>query len=64
MRKNFWLGRAEYSVCVLGSDLLGVCFLGCVCVWFGALSMLLKVTFDVVKSDVYHDAAALLGLRV
>jgi len=44
--------------------LLGLLFWRCVWAWFGALSMLLKVTFDVVKSDVYHDAAALLGLRV
>jgi hypothetical protein len=40
------------SVCVLAFvyGLVGV--LGCVQVWFGALSMLLKVTFNVGKSDV------------
>jgi len=47
------------SVCGLGSDLLGVCFLGWVWALLRALSMLSKATFNVVKSDVYDDAALL-----
>jgi len=34
----------------------------CVWLWFGALSMLLKVTFNVVKGDVYHGALFVLGV--
>jgi len=40
------------SVCVLGLLLFLYGVLGSVWFWFGALSMLPKVTFDVVKSDV------------
>jgi len=54
--KNFFeLGGAD-SVCVLGAVFVCGCVLGFVWRGFGALSMLLKVTLNVVKSDVYHNA--------
>jgi len=52
------------SVCDLGSILLGACVLGWVWRWLGALSMLLKGTFNVAESDVYPDVALLaLGIK-
>jgi len=50
--KIFFCGEVCESVCVLGSVLVSVVVSGCVWAWFGALSMLSKVTFYVAKGDV------------
>ncbi len=43
-----------WSVWFLGAVFGSVCVFGSVFSWFGALSMLLKVTFNVVKRDSCH----------
>jgi hypothetical protein len=47
----FWFERGCW-ICVWVFVFGFVCVLGCVWLWFGALSMLLQATFNVVKSDV------------
>jgi len=48
---GFFVFVGWWVVCVLGCVFGLVVFLGCVWRGFGVLSMLLKVTFDVVKGD-------------
>ena len=63
--ENFFVWWGVCFVCVLGFVFCLVCEGGCVWVGFGAVSMLSKVTFDVVKSDVYYGASLLvLGERI